>query len=341
MSATVKELVYRTSLAAAALAAVNVVVIVSAHLVRRDPIFLYDPVLGWRLIPDLEGARKPYYVYTDIHGFRIDADEPRARAEYDVMMLGDSFCFGSGVEAYETLAGLLRRDHPRWRIANTGEPGYGTDQELLMLSRFSTLLRPGGAIVLLTYYNDFEDIRARWNEVNEKPWFELSGGQLKLHPPDSPWNTLLRSLRAISVTAELAYRAVDPPRALYGDDAFAARLYEALVRRMVAIAEQRDASFVVVYTSGRAAGTDEGRKWARVTEATAAHLGAGFISLDDNPAAARADLYTAGDIHWTPEGTRVNYAYLAARRDQLGMTLEPKPARTASVRFAPASAPAH
>jgi hypothetical protein len=311
----VKEWFYRAVLVLSALVVFNLIVLLGSHLAGRDSIFRYDPIVGWRVAPNLHGARQPYVIYTDANGFRVGANDPPYSGPYDVLMIGDSFCFGSHLDEPETLAGLLRR-HTGLHIADAGVPGYGTDQEYLLLQRLYQLVRPGGTIILLTYFNDFEDVRARWNEVREKPWFDLKGDGLELHKPDSLGNSLLWSWHTAYVVAYLTWMAWNPPTELHGTEADAAELYRRLVAQIAAITRKQQASLLVIYTSGQDADKPEGRKWAVVAKDAAATVGADYISLDDNPSAARADLYRTGDVHWNAEGTKVNFAYLAARLNQ-------------------------
>jgi hypothetical protein len=232
------------------------------------------------------------------------------------MLVGDSFCFGSWYSAEQTLAGLLKLNHPGLRIANTSVPGYGTDQELLALRRYAPMLKPAGAVVLLTYLNDFDDIRDRWEEVREKPWFRLDDDGLALHRPDSWVNRLLWSAQIFSVTAYLTSLSFDLQPGIYGDDAYAARLYAALVKQMAAVVRERHGRFIVLYTSGRNARIPPGRRWAAVARDAAARAGAKFFSLDDQNPLGPA-MFAPDQIHWNAAGNRAVYDYIAPRLEPL------------------------
>ena len=152
------------------------------------PITRRDPEIGWTLKPDLAwttgSAPWENGLTTNAAGFR---DGPHAAAKapgaYRVVVLGDSFVFGSGVPQEGTLTRRLAAHlGPGFEIVNLGVPGYGTDQELLPLRRWDRALSPD--LVLLGFF---------WNDVLEnasdfiyglpKPTFTLEGGTLVLHPP--------------------------------------------------------------------------------------------------------------------------------------------------------------
>ncbi|HEX5854121.1 MAG TPA: hypothetical protein VFZ57_00760, partial [Thermoanaerobaculia bacterium] len=145
-----------------------------------------DRELGWTLRENVFGVAgvEPWQkdLTTNALGFRDVAHGEKAAGVTRVAVLGDSFVFGSGVKQDETLtrrlAALLG---PSFEVINLGVPGYGTDQELLTLSRFGPRLSPD--IVLAGFF---------WNDVMEnassemygmqKPRFVLAGDSLSLVP---------------------------------------------------------------------------------------------------------------------------------------------------------------
>lgn len=152
------------------------------------PLTRRDPELGWTLKPDIAGlaGSAPWEagLTTNAAGFR---DGPHAGTKapgaYRVVVLGDSFVFGSGVPEDAVLTRrLAARLGPGFEIVNLGVPGYGTDQELLTLRRWGRTLNPD--LVLAGFF---------WNDVMEnasaeiygmtKPRFTLEEGRLVPHPP--------------------------------------------------------------------------------------------------------------------------------------------------------------
>jgi hypothetical protein len=299
------------------IALLNLAIVFGMYITHNDVMYHYDAMLGWRVLPNLRGAHCPYLTYTDIHGFRIVPGEPTDTQTYDVMMFGDSFCFGSWLSAQDTFAGHLKLGHPDLGIANAAVPGYGTDQELLALERYIPMLKPGGTVILFTYINDFDDIRDRWNEVREKPWFEIGADGLVLNRPDSLVNSFLWSARVFGVLAYAGALAFNAEPSIYGDDQYAAKLYTALVERMAAMVKQKNGHFVVLYASGRSARSAQGRQWAAVAQVAVARTGAVFISLDANTTALTANMFIDGDIHWNAAGNLANYNYISPRLENL------------------------
>ena len=151
------------------------------------PLTRRDSEIGWTLKPDVawpEAAGWENGLSTNAAGFR-DAPHADAKAPgaYRVLVLGDSFVFGSGVPQDAILTRRLAAHlGPGFEIVNLGVPGYGTDQELLTLRRWGRRLSPD--LVLLGFF---------WNDIMEdtsdhiyglpKPRFTLEAGELVPHPP--------------------------------------------------------------------------------------------------------------------------------------------------------------
>lgn len=78
-----------------------------------------------------------------------------------ILLLGDSFTFGEGVDDNETFASVMERSlssHCRIRIevVNGGVSGYGTSQELKFLELFGPRLQPD-LVILNFFVNDAQD----------------------------------------------------------------------------------------------------------------------------------------------------------------------------------------
>jgi hypothetical protein len=314
MSESWRRLLARVVAIAFFLVLVEVMVLRVSHLVRLDPLLLPDRTLGWRLIPNLNGAHKPYEVYTDRQGFRISpSGRGQSRRSFDVVFVGDSFCFGSGVDYSESLVGRFAGAHPKLSVANYGVPGYGTDQEYLILRRYISLLQPGGIVVMVTYLNDFDDIRDRWYDARLKPWFTLSGSKLVLHKPHSLLNSLCWYCRTAYVIAHLIVGAGGVTPRIRGSYAYADGLYGALLVRMARLVTEHRGRLVIVYTSGQEAGSTDALQREQSARCWAARTGSGFIDLDDMPDAQNPGLYMKNDVHWNATGSLLNYDYFVAR----------------------------
>ncbi len=156
------------------------------------PLVAADPELGWTLRPNVSGlaSDEPWQadLATNALGFRDVDHGNKVPGVTRVVVLGDSFVFGSGVRQDEPvtrpLADLLG---PSFEVINLGVPGYGTDQALLTLRRWGARLSPD--LVLVGFF---------WNDVMEnasvemygrpKPRFLLAGDSLALVPPANAMN---------------------------------------------------------------------------------------------------------------------------------------------------------
>lgn len=164
------------------------------HVIQYNPRFVReDPELGWVMHPGLdlrfenpEEGGFSTRIRTNTAGFRDD--EPSLRAPR-LLVLGDSFAFGWGVEESEALPARLEAALGIPTL-NLGVSGYGTVQELLLFRRMAARFPLAGATVLLvTFFNDLEDNLRTGFEVT--PWIESPGPPLALGLPGvgrlSPW----------------------------------------------------------------------------------------------------------------------------------------------------------
>lgn len=162
----------------------------------------HDDELGWRYRPASRARHvsDEFDVAIEINpqGFR-GAPWPARDSRPLVLVLGDSFAFGWGVEEPQSVAGQLRSAHPEWDVRNVGVSGYGTDQQWLLLARLNAELQPD-AVVCIYCDNDRMECASNSAYGRMKPRFALQDGQLVLtdRPGAESWldaNCLL--LRAV------------------------------------------------------------------------------------------------------------------------------------------------
>lgn len=161
-----------------------------------------DETLGWTLRPnsagaDFRGGPQQGLVRTNSLGLRADRDyaQPKPPGVLRILLLGDSFAFGVGVDQESSFATLLearlnRSGGPlRYEVANLGVSGYSTDQELLRLRALGERLQPD-LVILMVCGNDFaENTQDFVYLMAYKPWFELSAAG-RLVPHNQPVPTL-------------------------------------------------------------------------------------------------------------------------------------------------------
>lgn len=160
---------------------------------ERVKLWVYDELLGWAHTPN-QRARFNHQdfsveVVINSQGMR-DSEYSLERTEKRRMLvLGDSFGWGFGVELHERFSEILENIHPDWEIINASVSGYGTDQEFLFLKEKGIVLKPD-VVLLLFCENDFEsNVRAEDNWYF-KPYFVIESGQLKLHNVPVPKATI-------------------------------------------------------------------------------------------------------------------------------------------------------
>ena len=130
----------------------------------------FDPELGWRLKPGEYTVKAPqafmtHAVSINQMGLRVahvtvrNASSPAQR----VVMLGDSFTFGQGVDDAALFTTQMerrlneRQTGIRYEVINAGVPGYGTGQELILTRRLMALGVVGQIYVLNVFTNDLLD----------------------------------------------------------------------------------------------------------------------------------------------------------------------------------------
>lgn len=226
---------------------------VYARLTHQERGLVFDAELGWRMLPGIEkvgrfwSGTRPARINS--HGWR-DAERSyeNASGQRRLVVVGDSFTFGVGVDAEERFTEVLETLVPDLEVLNLGMNAIGPDQELLILEREG--LRYGPAFVVCQLYmgNDFTDVAYVRNGYMPKPYFRLEAGELVQVPPVRTWDV---TLRECGYLGELAFRLVQR-RTSYRVEApeWSERdttpLVEALLLRMHAAAARAGARFLVL-----------------------------------------------------------------------------------------------
>lgn len=184
---------------------------------RQGRLFTSDPQLGWRVLPHLDVTRRnadgaPWRVATDADGRRRPATF-RPEAVRRVLVLGDSFAFGQGIDVDDRFDSVLERASPGLSIVNLGVMGYGPDQELIGGRTLAPLLRESDWLVVFAHGGDFWDLLQSRHSGRAKPWFENADGRLVEHPPAFTWREDLRDRSYLVSFAErwMQARGSRPP----------------------------------------------------------------------------------------------------------------------------------
>ncbi|MAG15655.1 hypothetical protein CMO88_01190 [Candidatus Woesearchaeota archaeon] len=133
----------------------------SACYIYSEGMFEQDEQLCYKLVPNFEGelaspAEYRITVNTNSMGFR---NEEIGEKEKDrILIAGDSFALGVGVEQEETFSALLGKQLVDYEVINVGVPSYETWREKVYLQ--NNKLEPD--IVILAFFHN--DINGNENE---------------------------------------------------------------------------------------------------------------------------------------------------------------------------------
>ncbi|MAF64638.1 MAG: hypothetical protein CMJ84_03120 [Planctomycetes bacterium] len=109
----------------------------------------------------VDTGESAWTIYSDGEGHRSAAPESRRRAPAGgrVLVMGDSFTFGNGVDHEQTFVGLLdAAGGGEPAFMNCGVPGYGPRQYLMLLEhRFADGPLPRAVLLAPYLGNDFQD----------------------------------------------------------------------------------------------------------------------------------------------------------------------------------------
>ena len=292
---------------------------------ERDRFWKYDPVLGWAHQPGQEGIFETRQFRTLVrineNGFRDRSHSFARQSEIErILVLGDSFAWGYGVEESERFSQLLEKS-PDVEVINAGVSGYSTDQELLWYQREG--IRYDTDLVILAFTgNDVGDNNQELvSTIYYKPRFVLEGGQLVATgnpvPKTSPQGRLIYSLSQRSALTFFLVQRYFDLLSIYGkieansDHASSPvsginaepepfKLTIALIAEMRKMAESRKAKFMIVATD-RWWNGPSGTTYKDFVEALRAQ---GFLVLDveSMPGFDPEEMLIPDDGHWNQSG---------------------------------------
>jgi len=151
--------------------------------VWHEPLMLYDDTLGWAGIPGGRAEIVNWNARIDValnsDGYRDIEHERRGQDKPAVVFLGDSFTWGHSVEFDRTFVTRVRERLPEAEVYNLSHSGYGTDQELLALRRWS-YRGPVRWVFLMFTENDVIDNNSALRYMKFKPRYKLAGDSLVL-----------------------------------------------------------------------------------------------------------------------------------------------------------------
>ena len=122
----------------------------------------FDPHLGWDF--DIDGDR--------IRGNEIHRTE-KVPGHYRIVTIGDSFTYGTDVEANDSFPASLQKRLCNTEVLNMGVPGYGIDQAVLKYLAHGSAYAPD-VVILGIFVDDYERASVPFHAFS-KPWLQPTG----------------------------------------------------------------------------------------------------------------------------------------------------------------------
>lgn len=294
---------------------------------ERAEFWSYDDKLGWAHKKNQHGRfNHPDFsveVYINSQGLRDDEYSLSRTDKKRMLVLGDSFGWGFGVEHDDIFCEIIENRRPGWEIINASVSGYGTDQEFLYLKEKGIHFKPD-VVLLLFSKNDFLNnvlVEQNWYY---KPRFILSGDQLILQNVPVPRSTFGQKLdrfffgktyllkriylkiKIIGIQLRSAQGADKPPEGNAGvrktskaqRDRYRHRLVQCLIAEINNFSADHGSRLVLVSVPL----DDEERK---VLEEVAASENIPYLPLDDALRGADGEVTFRNDYHWNAHGQKV------------------------------------
>jgi len=223
---------------------------VAFYVLGKPRMFEEDRLVGWRVKKNLDQIRTnadgiKWRIVTDSNG-RRDIDRVDVLKHKELLIAGDSFAFGEGVDIGDRFDKYIQLAFPDIHIVNLGVMGYGTDQELIAVENYKAD-RHVDVVVILVYFNDVFDVLRREFAGRSKPWFDVSedGEGLIVHRPEQSLHSWIRDRSAIW----LLFRAIferDTEKFSNVEISRGVRIVELAIKNLATWARQRDTKFILV-----------------------------------------------------------------------------------------------
>jgi hypothetical protein len=285
---------------------------------ERVVFWVYDPQLGWAHRPNQQGrfTHPDFSVSVKINsrGLRDREHDLRPSDKKRMMILGDSFGWGFGVEQEDRFSEVLERRQPDWEIINASVSGYSTDQEYLFVKDRGLAYRPD-IVLLLVHDSDFAGNDSSVQYGYNKPYFCVSGDTLELRNSPVPTASFRQTIERFLMGNTYLWRriylagAIASNRVKAGMDRNRSgdlseqpeKRYEVmaqLIRAINGVCRQAQSRFLVVSCP-----LDE-KKQFRIQTVCAAE-GIPYLPLDDALAQSRQAITFPHDDHWNATGHRL------------------------------------
>jgi hypothetical protein len=287
-------------------------------------------LLGYR-IPASDLSPYEWDVRYDHNGFRNPADLIRA----NIVVVGDSIVEGMTVPDAQIATTILQQLQHR-SVANLGQPGYGPQQELIVLKRYGLPLMPQTVVWMFFEGNDLSDVEhyddmmrrpksAFWHNFPERSFTRNALRRLPVtRPRGIEVSGILETADGGKTTIYFAGAAADSALPLDGHRLAALEKTKLVVETAYKLSAAQSARFIFVFIpdkfrtlhgSCRFSGESKCRKWTANDLPARMSTAIGSISprigyLDLTPSLVKAGkagavAYYPDDEHFEPAGHRI------------------------------------
>src|SRR5687767_6414879 len=191
---------------------------------ERDRFWKYDSLLGWAHQPGQEGIfETPQFrtiVRINENGLRDRGHSYESQNDIErILVLGDSFAWGYGVEESERFSQVLEKSLDV-EVINAGVSGYSTDQELLWYKNEGIKYETDLVILVIAGNDVGDNDRQLVSTIYYKPKFVLEDGHLVPKgypvPKTGPQGRFIYSLSQRSALAYFLVQRYFDLLSLYG-----------------------------------------------------------------------------------------------------------------------------
>ncbi len=180
------------------------------------------------------------------HGFRSHREFQDSDNRRRILIAGDSFVFGQGVEESERFSNKLEEFEPTWRVDNLGMTGWGLDLMLMAFEAVGGFASPD-VLVLSIYTDDLHRVSPYYSGVGFlNPRYQLRGGQLEKVPYPE-----LGTFQKMHI-----YQALYQGYWKFSNIEW--EINTAILEKFIALSKTHGFSLVILYIPGRAQ-TSQGR----------------------------------------------------------------------------------
>jgi hypothetical protein len=263
--------------------------------------FVADSQVGYHLWPSTQtciryppGSHRVQALISNSDGFASSRELGSPDTRPRVLVLGDSFTFGIGVEEGERYTEVVEDLEPSWRVDNMGMTGWGTDLMVRTLETFGPKAQPD-VVVLAVYTDDFRRVDKLFAGVGfAYPKYALVNDSLVDVPYPRSW--FVRKLHLANLVREVV-------RKVKGRNHYA--LNEALVGRFDELTRRLGATPVIIFLPGLG-DTEEGQTRRRNLRTWAEQRGIVFGDFTDPlQSVGVEETYLEENWHWNAYGHRI------------------------------------